>query len=831
MSASIKDESLSDLHFAPRPRHQEWDEFAKLLISCRFIAGQSSIFCCNTLRAADKGIAEGCSMENEDSAFDNSTKAGRFERANMAPKQVMRVANAIYSNFLTERSDQVFFIRSLDFLLIALEEHFAIQATSSDEDRTFESCNSRGMVRGQNAVRFPGGVELRVLRECRQDETGGHGQLDEACSLLTRIARTLEEYAEGRAAELGDRMNKAINTLVKNEAMDERRDVAFGDSTESKRFFDRFFERLDIEIQSASDLCFFPNHVVGPDRCSRLFFFHRHVSSGDAFSMRLHPLASQRESRGAQYLDRSADGVWRFDDVVSKGLVNWIRWPWDDAEHGTPTTVRAFKDYLDRLTATGEQRSGEAIQGIGGCKGLAVPLHFGGSPWLVVLVIFSEQEKDYGELAYYLCRAVVPTLFETIARVARSEYLRLIAERTRESFTGHFDAEALNSLMRQMAPLSPYQWYLSSEGIELPITAFKETFYLNERPTPPGMDPIVFDFRRIRSEEVRDAIQGAALEAENEIRRQKDSQRGADEGIGHTLKNIVDLTNWPTALAKLRNLIRNYERLVADHRHDEIRGRLYEANRCIGQFSLVSGLGHFARLAGALDREEYEKFDDWLDADGLGRWTSGDTMDERRICSAYVDTIYHVVASLCASLDMGREPQKFEVICASTSVQGENRAYNGSNQDDHGHFDKFLLEIPPFRRGSDAVYSFIFALMEPLVNALRALEQLRDNPALGSSERLLRICITPKLPEEIEFSITNPSASKVQGTLSGFEKTRHMLRRIGIAEIDDLEFRPTRPGVYEAVARVHFKPYGLALRIAQQMGGQNAPESEVAANR
>ena len=768
-------------------------------------------------------------MGNKDSALGSSRGIGRFERANMAPKHVMRVANAIYSNFLTERADEVFFIRSLDFLLIALEEHFAIQATSSDERRTFESCSSNGMMRGQNAVRFPMGVELNVLCDCREDEAGCYRRLDEASTLLAKIACTLEEYAEGRAAELGHRMNRAINALVKNGATDERRDVvAFEGSAESKLFFDRFFERLDFEIQFASDLCFFPNHVVGSDRCSRLFFFHRRVPS-DAFSMRLHPLASQRNSRGAQYLDLSADGAWRFDDVVSKGLVTWVRWPWDDAERGVPTSMRAFKDYLSELTTPHEHTLSDGAERMGRCKGLAVPLHFGGFPWLVVLVVFSEQEEGYGELAYYLCRAVVPTLFDTIAQVARGEYLRLIAERTKASFTGRFDVEALNSLMCQMAPLSPNQWYLSSNKTNLPITAFKETYYLNDRPIPAGMNPIVIDFRRIRSEDVRDAIQSAALEAENEIRQQKESQRGADEGIGHTLKNIVDLTNWPTTLAKMHNLIRNYERLIADRRHDEIRGRLYEASRCIGLFSLVGGLGHFARLAGALDREEYEKFNDWLDTDGLRRWTSGDRKDERHICGAYLDTVYHAVASLCASLDMGREPQRFEVICANASVQRKAEGYDGSDQD--GRFDKFLLEIPPFKRGSDAIYSFIFALMEPLVNALRALDQLRNNPTLDPSERLLRICITPKLPEEIEFSIANPSASKVQGTLSGFEKTRHMLRRIGITEIDDLEFRPVRPGLYEALARVHFKPYGLAQRIARQTEGQNVPKSEVAANR
>jgi hypothetical protein len=773
----------------------------------------------------------GGSMGNEQSSLDGSTEAGLPKRANMAPKHVMRIANAIYSNFLTERADDVFLIRSLDFLIIALEEPFAIQVTSSDMRRTFETCNTKGMICCRIPIWFPSGVALRVWCDGRQNEAGCAGLLEQASTLLVEIAKTLEDYAGSRVAELGHRMNKAINALAGKGAIDERRDSLGETSTENARLFDRFFERLDLETLSASDLCFFPNHIAGSNRCSRMFFFHRHTPS-NTFSMSLHPLAAQQNSRGSKYLQMAAEGIWRFDDVVSKGLVSWIRWPWEGAERGVPTNIRAFKDYLTELTASREPRLGDEFEAIGDCKGLAVPLHVGGFAWLVVLVVFSGQEKDYGELAYYLSRAVVPTLFDRIAGVAREEYLQFLAERAKASFAGRFDAEALNLQMRQIAPFFPYnEWHLSSERTDLPITAFKETYYLNEVPIPQEMDPIVINFRRISPQLVRDKIQNTAREMENEIQQQRDSQQGADEGIGHTLKNIVDLTNWPTSLAQLRNLIRNYDRLVADGRRDEIRRRLYDASRCIGLFSLVGGLGHFARLAGALDREEYGKFNDWVDMDGLRRWTSGNREDERTICDAYVHTVHRIVASLCASLDMGRAPQKFEVVCAGASREWKRKQYDGADQDDHGHFDKFSLQIPPFKKGSDAAYSFIFALMEPLVNALRALEQLRVSPILGSSDPILRVCITSRLPEEVVFSITNPSATRVQGSLSGFEKTRHMLRRIEIAEIDDLQFIASRSGVYEAVANVHFKPYGLAMRIAQQAGGPSAPKSEVAANR
>src|SRR5258708_9850754 len=110
----------------------------------------------------------GGSMGNEQSSLDGSTEAALPKRTNMAPKHVMRIANAIYSNFLTERADDVFLIRSLDFLLIALEEPFAIQVTSSDMRRTFESCNTKAMICCRNPILFPAGVALRVCCDGRQ---------------------------------------------------------------------------------------------------------------------------------------------------------------------------------------------------------------------------------------------------------------------------------------------------------------------------------------------------------------------------------------------------------------------------------------------------------------------------------------------------------------------------------------------------------------------------------------------------------------------------------------------------------------------------------------
>jgi hypothetical protein len=766
---------------------------------------------------------------------DRSIEDRRFNLGDVTQKQINRIANAVYSNFLTERADDVFFIRSLDFLLIALEAPFAIQATSSDERRTFDTCNTAGMVRSKRPVVFPVGVELRILSDCRGDERRCHALLDKASHLLDLISKTLEWYAEDRADELGRRMNQAINALAKKGEIRQRHDVARDDWDENAKLLDRFFERLELEVQSASDLCFFPSQIVGSGRrCSRLYFFHRHAPD-DNFSMRLHPLANQRNSTASGHLDKAVEGIWRFDDVVGKGLVSWIQWASDDPKNRASAGIQAFRQYLAELMA---QPNNQIIGGVNRgdtYKGLAIPMHVGGVVWLVVLFVFAEEEKNYGDLAYYIIRAIVPTLFDNIAGIARDEYLSLIGELTKECFTGarRFDTSSLNTKISRIASTVPYgEWYLSADKNDFPITAFKETHYLHAKTVPQENDFVV-DFRTIRPADVRDKIQHIALEVETEIQREKDLQQGADEGIGHSLKNIVDLTNWPIALASTRSTIRNYYRLSAD----EILRRLQVANQCISLFSLVAGLGHSARLAGALDREDYEKFIDWLDERELRRWTSGRKEDQLYICDAYAEAVYRIAISLCALRELNREPQRFEVVCTGASQAWARREYHGLDLDEFEEFDKSKLHVHPFKIGSDAAYSFVFALTEPLVNALRALDQLRTNSQFSASDRVLKICIKPDFTaKEIEFSIHNPSSTIVQGTLSGFERTRHMLRRIGLAEIDDLRFTAIRPSVYEATASVHFKPYNLAKKIQdargdiERQGGTNGSETQIVAN-
>jgi len=737
---------------------------------------------------------------------------------------VMRTAEAIYSLFIAERLDDVFLLKSLDFILIALERPFAIKATSSDRKHSFDTCDTTEMCPSARGIDFPGCVELRVY--CKQVDLEQNllKILDEASNLLEMIAYAIKQYATIETPKVGDRINSAINTLSKKRESKDPNHIFVKRPPEAMKLLSTFFDRLDPLMLAVGDACFFPSMAVGDARCLRLFFFHR-LAPDEKTRMRLHTLASQRRSAPGKYLIKAEKEIWNFDDVISGGQVSWIHWPWErpgpDAASG-----HAFLDYLNHLTQPEISHANPDARCKRNHTGLAVPMHVGRDAWLVVLIVFADSEDHRVELAYHIVRAIVPVLFENIASLARDEYLKLIRYDALTSFrSGKFNTGDLNSRFRDLAQVFPYkEWHLSSEKNQYGIVAFGETNYLHEREKPMTDELFDFEFRPIRRDVVRDRLQDTAREVQYELmqyelKSQQDARHGADEGIGHALKNIVDLTNWTEALTLLRSLIRNYDRLVARNQQEEILTRLHVASRSLGLFSLVAGLGHFARLAGAIGRGEYGKFAQWHDAEELRRWNSGNRGDLRYICDAFSDTVHRIVASLCSSLSVGEEqPYLFEVKCVGASP---HRSFIVSNQNEdtsRSQLDKLTLHVPPFKKGSDAAYSFVFALTEPLVNALRALEAQRKISELSASERTLRIHISAHLPDEVVFSVINSSSVRVQKTLSGFETTRRMLRRVGIAEIENPRTREIRSGVFEVVSHVHFRPRDLANKIADKSG-------------
>lgn len=737
-------------------------------------------------------------------------KNGRFPDARM--KCVLRTAEAIYGTFIAERFDDVFLIKSLDFILIELESPLGIQVRSGDENCTFGTANAGSIVAAGRTIGFAAGVTFQLLSIEEDREGQSSRRLDQAANDLESILLAIEAYAGTAVSALGGRINAAVNSLSKKLADAEESDSSVGERPlENMDLLNSFITRLDQLMLTAGDICFFPSRVVGDKPCLRLFFFHQ-LAPGEKTRMRLHPLASQLNAGPGELLRAAQQENWNFDEVASRGLVAWTNSVSDQERHG------AFANYLAHLTQA-ERRVGAAMSPSSNHTGLAIPMHVGGKAWLVVLFVFAPSEANRVELAHYILRSTVPVLFEHIASLVRDEYLNSIRDRARETFgRGKFDTSDLNGQLQGLAQIFPYnkEWYLSSELNDCPIAAFDDVHYLHERSAQPTDERQLRSLERtIGREVVRDKLQDTAREVQDLLRRQQEVQQGADEGIGHALKNIVELTSWPHALSNTRSLIRNYRRLIAKDRHSEILERLQIVSRSLGLFSLVAGLGHFARLTGAIGRRDYGKFVQWHDADELRRWRSGQAEDVRYVCDALVGTVCQIVAPLCWSLSGGGEPHPFEVHCEHAEQKFVHS--DGAGELGRIQFDKRELHVPPFKKGSDAAYSFVFALTEPLVNALRALEELRKDHGLSASERVLRVRIEPRLPEEVTFAVINTSAQRVQKNLSGFRTTRRMLHRVGIAELSNPTSDELRPGAYQVTAEVHFRPYDLATKIAQRL--------------
>jgi hypothetical protein len=751
----------------------------------------------------------------DDRPVANHSRSGRHDA-----RRVRRTAEAIYGTFITEKFDDVFLIRSLDFILIELEGSFAVQVKSGDEDCTFNTSSAGGTIPSERVIEFPAGATFRVLCIQGASQADCQAELATATRHLELILSAIEEYAAAEILKVGNRINSAINILSKKAAVvDESRNTPIDRSSDNPDLLDSFIKRLDPLVHDAADVCFFPSRVVGSARCLRLFFFHQ-LESGAKTHMRLHPLASQLTSVAGEYLRDAQRENWNFDEVANRGVVSWIRLARDHSGN------EIFQNYLERL-------AGDHISQNDGADpypehaGLAIPMHIGGKAWLIVLFVFAAVEENRVELAHYVLRNTVPILFENIASLVKDEYLNLIRWNARNSLLGgKFDAADLNARLRYLSQIFPYnkEWYLSTEDNDVGVTAFGETKFLHDRSIGAADELLELEFRTVDREAVRNKLQDTAREVRDEM----EAQQGADEGIGHALKNIVELTSWPQALSQIRSLDRNYHRLIERNDHQEVLARLRFASRSLGLFSLVAGLGHFARLSGAIGRGDFGKFGQWHDENELSRWNSNKIEDVRSICDAFVDTVCRIVAPLCASLSTDGEPHLFEIRCA----HAQQNIVNGGTVEEHDRlrFDKRLLHVPPFKKGSDAAYSFVFALTEPLINALRALEELRQHSILSPSERVLRIRIEPRLPDEVVFSVINSTAATIQKTLSGFRTTRRMLRRVGIAELSNPKVQELRPGAYDVIAEVHFKPYELAKKIAEQSEGKDAKKFEIASD-
>jgi hypothetical protein len=217
--------------------------------------------------------------------------------------------------------------------------------------------------------------------------------------------------------------------------------------------------------------------------------------------------------------------------------------------------------------------------------------------------------------------------------------------------------------------------------------------------------------------------------------------------------------------------------------------------RTLATFGMVRGLGEFVRIESAAGRKDWRKFASWIDDDALERWRANDVAF---IAEEYAASTFAVAQSVC--FGMG-----WETLTVDCSDQGI-----------HLSFDEKALEplkrdrlfFPPFKRGSDVVFAFFFALAEPLTNAIRGLfEHQLDLPPGSGVKISVRTDLTGN---RVSVEIGNLSTATVNQTLSGLENTKSMLSSLGFIRIHPPKARALgEGGLFEIGVTVDFEPMRL----------------------
>jgi hypothetical protein len=249
------------------------------------------------------------------------------------------------------------------------------------------------------------------------------------------------------------------------------------------------------------------------------------------------------------------------------------------------------------------------------------------------------------------------------------------------------------------------------------------------------------------------------------------------EGLGHSLKAMVHVTGWRTHGKNLSRLIAKSE--------GEQRLMLQQANNGFNLFATVQALGELVRLVALLQRgrkEDFEKISNWVDIDELKSWQTG---DEERIVSPFVETIKQISTSICRSYGWPR-------VTVTSLIYGKEEVFAWINPDSMNQFEEMAeadisfdineLKIPPLKAGSDAIFAFIPAIIEPIRNAL---EYLLRNHHKFSEPHALQIRISSELPDFISVEIGNAVDSHnipPEGLPSGLDVTQGLVESVGLTK-------------------------------------------------
>lgn len=246
---------------------------------------------------------------------------------------------------------------------------------------------------------------------------------------------------------------------------------------------------------------------------------------------------------------------------------------------------------------------------------------------------------------------------------------------------------------------------------------------------------------------------------------QKRVTEAATQGsVGHLMKSTVNITGWHKALHGLQEMPEPRATPVT------------EAIRSLSLYSLVESTGGLLRLVGLCSEGDYAKIGRWTSREAVNRWRQAGPAELDR----YAWFIRRFVTMICCGLGWNHG---FTMI-VDTEHGDENLMEVATLEPPRGSIEDWIAEkgaLPPLSasEGPDSHFALLYALIEPVCNAVKTIKALDRTGRPGR----LYLRITARFPRCITVAIGNDVIELPRAMAPGLIQAKNLLELTFVATI------------------------------------------------
>ena len=772
---------------------------------------------------------------------------------------IQSVSDTIFSILTLLDDPSAVFCKTIDCLLISIGSPFVMKITDVDGmPGVFFTGPESTTEFSDQVVPFLDALDIGLVRSEMQGETEaqrlaaqieGYWILDQITRAVAKIFGHQENLAEKDSVVR--KLRRGFASMANQDRGKNRQREYGGEETDELESLLRVLDRR--LAKDYSDLVKVRSPSGSQDiSCPRLFFFRRHIDERERLQVQMHLLPSQKAlfsycwhsammpnliatkpeyaapiniHEAAKVVTRGLTDVpWEdLDSAFRTGATSWIRWPWDvpGYDGASHQATEILRDFL-AIAGVEARPFGDDVQRhrSHGRAVLAVPLHVGGFPWLVMIVAFLRDEGigKRRSISGSLYRDGLGSLSTRIGEFAVNAY----DERIKEIVLNYSQSEVrsravLNTDLSATTAVFPFQicHVLQEDAPGEPSDdVFTATISGDAVSIRLDQNPLLAESVGVAHNTLSaDHIHGLLTTAES-ARSERLQRRVANyEAIGHVLNNIARTSGWEDAGTKL---FRAHKQVADQTIPEPLREALDETARCFAMLGLIRGLGETVRLAAAESGSfHWEKFQDWVDPDAVKLWSQGASS---ALCSAYASSIFEIVKSFC----YGAGWQSCSVE-APQMTSCDHQLLHWSSGDALAPMPIESLYFPPFRRGSPAGYAVLYALAEPIINGIDALNAGASQFGLSKPLQMRVSVISDGGGRAIEVTVRNLSLSDINRPVSGLESIRNLLRGSGFISFRPHQANKLPEGNFEISLPVVFNPQRILRNIQRDADGALVP--------